>query len=161
QQPVVYSCWLRDEGKPTVLFDAACDHVGYVAANLAVRWHPDGNHLLYIKQTEPGQHGLFEFDLKTKTSRSVFALTATALIFDWAPDKTHLVCVLGSMGNPNPNDGIWIGKPGAVSWWHVPQSQALCQGELPSLLEQLRATRPAWTADAGRIAFVSYRPAPT
>ena len=44
--PVVYTCWLRDETKdepPVKLFDAKCDHVGYVAANLAVRWHPQGD----------------------------------------------------------------------------------------------------------------------
>src|SRR5262249_19146747 len=29
QQPVVYTCWLRDAGEPAALFDAACDHVGY------------------------------------------------------------------------------------------------------------------------------------
>ena len=43
--PVVYTCWLRDEAEdepPVKLFDAKCDHVGYVAANLAVRWHPEG-----------------------------------------------------------------------------------------------------------------------
>ena len=47
QQPVVYTCWLHDArngkaAKPMALFEAGCDHVGYVAANLAVRWHPRG-----------------------------------------------------------------------------------------------------------------------
>ena len=51
--PVVYTCWLRDEatGEPPVkLFDAKCDHVGYVAANLAVRWHPQGDRILYVDE---------------------------------------------------------------------------------------------------------------
>ena len=51
QIPVVYTCWLRDEaaGEPPVkLFEAKCDHVGYVAANLAVRWHPQGDRIVYV-----------------------------------------------------------------------------------------------------------------
>src|SRR5262249_36270692 len=47
QRAVTYTCWLRDEpkngeaAKPVPLFEATCDHVGYIAANLAVRWHPN------------------------------------------------------------------------------------------------------------------------
>ena len=62
QVPVVYTCWLRDEanGEPPVkLFDAKCDHVGYVAANLAVRWHPQGDRILYIDSVSSGRHALF------------------------------------------------------------------------------------------------------
>ena len=69
-----------------------------------------------------------------------------ALIFDFAPDNEHLVCVT--------DDGIRIGKPGADDWWHVPGSSGLAEGELPSKIEQLRATRPAWSND-GRFAFAS------
>src|SRR5262249_20159125 len=46
---------------------------------------------------------------------------------------------------------------GADDWWHVPGSKALAQGELPSTIEQLRATKPAWSGD-GRFAFASYEP---
>ena len=47
-----------------------------------------------------------------------------------------------------------------ADWWHVPGSNELAQAELGSLLEQLRATRPAWTADGKSFAFVTYRPGP-
>src|SRR5262249_44689065 len=56
QRAIRYTCWLRDEpkngeaAKPVTLFEATCDHVGYVAANLAVRWHPNGGRILYVKQ---------------------------------------------------------------------------------------------------------------
>ena len=52
--PIVYTCWLRDEAKgepPVKLFDAKCDHVGYVAANLAVRWHPQGDRILLYRRS--------------------------------------------------------------------------------------------------------------
>ncbi len=165
QQPVVYTCWLREEmpdGKPpepVPLFEAACDHVGYVAANLAVRWHPHGDRILYVKAVGAGHHGLFEYDLADKVSRQVFPKTADALVFDWAPDGEHLVCVLGSHER-TATDGIWIGKPGG-DWWPVPDSAELAEGQLPSLLEQLRATQPAWTADGARFAFASYIPGAT
>src|ERR1700733_12688439 len=63
QYPVVYTCWLRgarDGERPEPLFDAKCDHVGYVAANLAVRWHPKGDRLLFLDGGEDGGHGIFE-----------------------------------------------------------------------------------------------------
>jgi hypothetical protein len=163
QVPVTYTCWLRPEEKdghaadPVPLFEADCDHVGYVAANLAVRWHPAGDRVLFVRQTGHG-HGLFEYDLGTKQTRSVFPHEAEAILFDWAPDKTHLCCVLRTSREAGPDDGIWIGQPRAGVWWRVPGSVARPPGQLPSLLEELRALRPAWTADGGRFAFVSCTP---
>src|SRR6202030_2343245 len=92
---------------------------------------------------------------QTKKSRQVFKQTAEAVIFDWAPDNTHLVCVLGSKGQPRDTDGVWIGKPASDDWWHVPESTTLAQGELPAVLEQLRATRPVWSRQSDRFVFVS------
>jgi hypothetical protein len=163
---VVYTCWLRDEagGEPPVkLFDAKCDHVGYIAANLAVRWHPQGDRILYVDRVSDGRHALFAYDLKTKASRKVFPHEAPALVFDWSPDGEHLACVLGTTGavggKGGDGDGLWIGRPDAdpAAWWHVPGSNELASAELGSLLEQLRATRPAWTADGQSFAFVTHR----
>jgi Tol biopolymer transport system component len=154
--PTVYTCWLRTEpkrGQPLVvpIFTAHCDHPGYVAANLAVRWHPDGQHVLYIKQDDQGRHGLFAYDLQTNSSRQVCPRTGAALVFDWAPDNTHLVCVFGGRATPSENDGIWIGRPGDDDWWHVPDSAELGGGEL----DHLRAARPVWARDGNRFAFIS------
>jgi Tol biopolymer transport system component len=166
QQEIVYTCWLyaqTDGGKPAepvALFEATADHTGYVAANLAVRWHPRLERIYYVKQVAPHQHGLFEFDVASRQSRQVFRHTSEALIFDWTPDGSHLVCVLGS-AHGSPADGIWIGQPPEADWWHVPRSGELAPGEFGSLLENLRSTRPAWTADGSRFAFPSYVPGPT
>jgi hypothetical protein len=160
QRAVVYTCWLYEEGKadakPSPLFEAPCDHVGYVAANLAVRWHPKGDRIEYLREVGPGQHAVWEYELDSNRSRQVFPHTAQALLFDWTPDGQHFVCVLA--GAAAAKDGIWIGQPGGTAWWHVPHSEARALGELPSLLEELRATRPAWTADGGRCAFASSEP---
>ncbi|HZW34757.1 MAG TPA: hypothetical protein VFF52_28800, partial [Isosphaeraceae bacterium] len=88
----------------------------------------------------------------------VFPHEAPALVFDWSPDGQHLACVLGGAGLDR--DGLWIGQPDAdhASWWHVPNSQEPAQAELGSLLERLRATRPAWTADGRSFAFVTHHP---
>ena len=89
EAPVVYTCWLRDEatGEPPLkLFDAKCDHVGYVAASLAVRWHPKGDRILYVDSVATGRASLFAFDLKTKAAQRIFPHDAPALVFDWSPD---------------------------------------------------------------------------
>ncbi len=164
QQDIVYTCWFceqPDGGKPAepvALFEAAADHPGYVAANLAVRWHPRLDKVYFIKQVAEHQHGLFEYDLALKQSRQVFPHTSAALLFDWTPDGSRLVCVLGSTQKKS-HDGIWIGQPDQDDWWHVPHSRKLAAGESGSLLENLRATKPAWTSDGQRFAFPTCSPA--
>jgi dipeptidyl aminopeptidase/acylaminoacyl peptidase len=164
--PVIYTCWLRadaQEDPPVKLFEAKCDHVGYVAANLAVRWHPQGDRIIYLDAVGSGRHALFAYDLKTKASRRVFPHDAPAIVFDWSPDGTHLGCVLGTAGPGGSSgaerDGLWIGQPDSdtATWWHVPDSNERAQAELGSLLEQLRASRPAWTTDGKSFAFVTHR----
>jgi hypothetical protein len=160
EQPAVYTCWLREEPKgdadpePRELFTAEVGFVGYVAAGLAVRWHPDGNRVLYVKQVGNG-HAVFEFDLAGKTSRRVFPArdTDAAVLFDWSPDGTRLACLLA--GTPDrKDDGIWVGRDGA-DWWHIPESRDLARGEWPAALEALKATRPAWTKDGRRFVFAA------
>ncbi len=176
QRPVRYVCWLRaeavgdDEPAPQELFSASCDHIGYIAAGLAVRWHPDGTRVLFLDSTPSlfNQFGVYEFDLATKTTRCVFPLPhqADSVIFDFTPGGSQLICVTGAHPSnggeqrPAPADaGIWIGQPDDdKSWWKVPGSNYPADGELASLIESLRATRPAWTADDARFAFVTRVP---
>ncbi|MGH7172277.1 MAG: TolB family protein, partial [Gemmataceae bacterium] len=157
-RPTLYTCWLRSEPKPgqplnVPLFTVRCGHPGYVAANLAVRWHPDGQHILYLKQDDKGRYGLHELDLQTEASRSVFPHTGSDLIFDWAPDKTHLVCVVSDKSPGATMAGVWIGTPGADDWWQVHESSGLGGQDL----EDLRAARPVWTRDGNRFALVIKR----
>jgi hypothetical protein len=154
-RPTLYTCWLRSEPKPgqplnVPLFTVRCGHPGYVAANLAVRWHPDGQHILYVKQDDTGRYGLHELDLQTETSRQGFPHTGNDLIFDWAPDNVHLVCVLSDL-TENAKAGVLIGKPGADDWWHLADSGELL---LPGL-QELRDMFPIWTPDSQRFAFVT------
>lgn len=164
QRPVVYTCWLWEKpsdgqtSQPTPLFEANCGHPGYVAANLAVRWHPKGEHILYIKDIGNGRHGLFEYNLRAQTSRSVFPHTAEALIFDWAPGGGKLACVLADSKLNNGHAGIWIGAPGEQSWWHVSGSESFSTDPSIALLDQARARQPAWTADGARFAFATFQP---
>lgn len=154
----LYTCWLRTEpkiGQPlnVPLFTVPVGHPGYVAANLAVRWHPEGQHLLYLKQDENGQHGLHLLDLQTNSSHPVFPHTGDDLVFDWTPDKSHLVCAISDKNDASSKKGLWIGKPGAEQWWHVPDSaECGCGG-----LEDLRAARPVWTNESSRFTFVGKR----
>jgi hypothetical protein len=156
KQPAVYTCWLRDEPKggaapePRELFTAQVADVGYVAAGLAVRWHPKGDRVLYVEQDGAG-HVVSEFDLATSKSRRASPdVRATDLVFDWSPDGAHLACV--AAGTPGQkDDGIWVRVD--EEWWHVAESAQPGGG-----LEQLKAARPAWANDGRRFAFVTSRP---
>ncbi len=164
QRQVVYTCWLWEKPhagqtvQPVALFNAACDHPGYIAANLAVRWHPQGDRVLYLKETGDHQHGLFAFDLRTKTSRQIFPHTAEALVFDWTPDGSRLVCVAADQSAGAGRNGIWIGRPDQAAWWHVPNSDAPPTEPGLALVEHVRARRPAWTRDGERFAFAVWQP---
>lgn len=162
RQPAVYTCWLRDEPQggaapePRELFTAQVDDAGYVAAGLAVRWHPKGDRVLYVKQLGE-EHAVFEFDLKSEGSRRVSpsAVSAKAVVFDWTPDGSRLVFLLA--GTPKPHQGgIWIALDNGA-WWHPSESASL-GGESGSPLERLKAARPAWTKDGQRFAFASSPP---
>ena len=127
-----------------------------------MRWHPDGKHVLFIAALEDdaGKHSVFEYDIESQQTRRVFPHAGVAVLCDWTPSGSALVCVVGANHANTATEpvvsGIWIGQPGeADSWWHVPESEQLSQGELPSLIERLRASRPAWTKDDSQFAFVS------
>jgi len=170
--PVKYKCWLRDEAKepgespsPGELFSAECGHMGYVFAGLAVRWSPDAKKVLFIdsRRKAPAEHEILEFDLESGKTRRAFPHRAENIIFDWTPRGTFMVCVVKSAAQSAAQEadhsGIWIGKPGDDgSWWKVPGSEHMAETGLRSPIEDLRASRPAWTFDDSRFACVTSVP---
>ncbi|MEM8883634.1 MAG: hypothetical protein AAGD14_06190 [Planctomycetota bacterium] len=144
QVPVVYTCYLRrGDEQPVALFQASCDHVGYVAANLAVQWHPDGRQVYFLNGRE-----LHTFELATEIRAKVFGRGSDAMIFDVSADG-RLLCLAGSR-EAKTQDGLWVrGTEG--DWWRVP----VALGPGASLLERLRAARPAVSPDGSRFAFVN------
>ena len=160
-RPVLYTCWLRDGAgqgaENTPLFEAACDHAGYVAANLAVRWHPHGDRVLFIDRVDDGRHGLFEYHLAQKSRRRVFPRAAQALAFDWCPTGAYLAVAAGNYQPDEETDGLWVQQEGEADWWRVAHATGLPAGA--PVLEGLRALLPAWAPDGGRFAFVTSVPA--
>ena len=141
-----------------LLFEAPVDHVGYVAANLAVRWHPDGKAIDFVKEAEPHRHGLFAFDLATKAVKQSFPHAADALAFDRTPDGSRRYCVLGTDRLKLPNDGLWVEDPASGGWWQVPDSAHWGPDVRPPALEHVRGLLPNWTPDGKRFALVSFQP---
>jgi Tol biopolymer transport system component len=167
KEKVTYTCMLRaaageqDEAppEPEPIFEAACDHVGYVAANLAVRWHPDGKRILFIDRTGEGMHSLFEFDLATRVVKRVLEWSAEALAFDWTPGGTYLACVSAAEERPSKHNGIWIRpRDDDGVWWRVLGSEELIRAGRGSGLKRVRSLRPAWTTDDRRFAYVVRMP---
>ena len=177
KRSIRYACRMHEKDAeagivPDVLFEATCDHVGYVSANLAVRWHPDASAILYLDQNQQGKLELQRWNLADGSSERAFAHSADAMIFDWAPDNQNLVCVLD---DPDPKvRGIWFGAPGGDDWWHVTDSvgaepanplinslggiEMMLSGQFGSAnspIERLRSAKPAWNREGSAFAFVS------
>jgi len=164
QRNVTYTCWFWEESRegpaqpPLALFNVPCDHPGYVAANLAVRWHPQGNQIYYIQEVATGQNSLFAYDLRSRQTRKIFPHTAEAILFDWTPAGSDLCCVITNRRTHVQESGIWIGNPELNNWWHVPQSQIFGEVKQSSPLEVIRAAKPAWSSDGSRFAFATFLP---
>jgi hypothetical protein len=176
-QPIVYTCWLVERNKqsglqkPVNLFQARCEHSGYVAGNLAVRWRANRKQILFIERDSPLDHAVWSFDLATKQKKRLFppaGQPAPAFVLaDFLGDGKQILCVATArhaaesqvnqtVANKTPADssGIWIGSAQGTNWWHVPQSydskqQAAFQG-----LSSLASHRPVCTADGRLIAFL-------
>lgn len=172
ERPIRYTCWQQDSSPgqtaqpPIALFEARCDHVGYVAANLAVRWHPDGRRILFLDEVAPEQLGVFEFDLATKSRRRVFPHSARAIVFDWSPQGRYLSCVTinekpeSSSRAEAQTNGIWIGHPDSPDWWLVPETNPWNTTALPSLIERLRERTPVWNPTESDFVYTTLKNKP-
>ncbi len=160
QVAVQYDCWLckrgddRRLGKPVRLFQARCLHVGLIAANLAVRWHPLGDGLFYLNQCSEKTHQIFEFDLVSQDSHLAAPFEAEILLMDWSPTGENMACVVKNAKDPH-TDGIWMGSPGEKTWWPVPFSQPKRERDGGDALAHTQALRPVWSRDGKQFAFVS------
>jgi hypothetical protein len=154
-QEIVYTCWLREDADsaPVELFKAHCDHAGYVAANLAVRWHPQQDRIAYIDQVGPQQLTVFEYDLKSKAVRRMFPFGARAVLFDWDPQGKLMSCLIDDPVNGVP-EGLWIGDPESADWRNVP-GPVWDGPSVPVPMSVFMGMRPAWTAEGDALAFTA------
>lgn len=154
KRPIEYTCWIQDRKQrpfdpPRPLFQSACDDTGYVAANLAVRWHPDGTRIGFIESHHEHSLTLYEFDLRTETTRRVFPYFFKAGAFDWSPDGRYLMCVADCRSD-RVADGIWIARAHDTENWKPLAGGKPIEGLTLSLLGDL----PRWSPDGNRIAFL-------
>jgi hypothetical protein len=159
--------------KPVPLFEAHCNHAGYVAANLAVRWQSKQKRILFVDHDSNAGHAVWLFDLETKQKNHLFpppGQPAPAhVIADFLPDGSHVVCVAtadwaeaqplannSSKQPPRPASvsGIWIGSTEGTNWWHVAESAHPEQGNQLQGLSNLISQKPAYTRDGRLFAFL-------
>jgi hypothetical protein len=188
-EPIAYTCWLVERkqngiSKPVSLFDARCDHSGYVAANLAVRWDAKGKRVFFIAEDAPLTHAVWVYDMERQDKRRLFppnGQTTGHVVFDLLGDGRHIVCVasgddmassLSLTAEPKRGErhpaastsrppssvaGIWLGSLEGANWWHIPESQHSEQENVPQGLSTLIAHRPVCSKDGRQLAFVVER----
>jgi hypothetical protein len=147
--PVRYSCWLYDPAtgnEPEKLFQAECRHAGYIAAGLAVSWHPNGQRLDYVDEATLKRHQIRAFDLTRRDTESVSLPAAENIVLASSSDGQHRCAILGS----EEAGGLWVEDVANDTWWEVPNSTA----KTPHL-EELRQMMPKWSRDGNNFAFVA------
>lgn len=164
QQSIVYSCFFQKRSmqgsdsdaasvvEPRMLFDARCDHVGYVAANLAVRWHPDGKRIVFVDQVEPSRHSLFEFDLATQTKRRLLPDAYSSLLFDWSPQGHFLSCLAVDANTQLCDLLVW--SVDDEHWRPLAKAFDPAGADSEAMLERLRRARPVWRSDESSLVLV-------
>lgn len=163
------TCWFREEptgevpAEPRALFTARCNHAGYVGANLAVRWHPSGQKIVYLDLLDDGQMGLFEFELSTGNRGQISPRTGAAMVFDWSPGGSYLTCSVVGNSSGTQADGTWVVAKdelggAADAWWQLPHSERFAVQVSFDLLEVLRTARPVWSTDERALAFIAMQP---
>ncbi len=196
QQDILYECWLRatpqgaatnsEDAQPKLLFTARCNHPGYIAANLAVRWHPDGQRIIYVNKASQGKLALFEYSIASDSHVRISPNSADAIIFGTSPGGTFLHCLAANSADPTEAGQAELTILEFVSENWLPQKfevgpalgydpnsgisflrelqhafgNAMQGGSLrSSWMERLQSTAPAWAQDESRLAFVNFQPA--
>jgi hypothetical protein len=174
--PVVYTCWLVERPangelkKPISLFEARCNHSGYVAANLVVRWHSPQKNILFVDRESPVSHAVWLFNVEKKSKTRIFPpagqVAPAHVLAEFLPDGRHLACLASEpywsdvppvrKGEKQADRvaGIWIGSSDGSNWWHVAESVPVRQDNSPQGLSNLIARRPAYSHDGRFFAFV-------
>ncbi len=175
-QHIVYTCWLLERPangelkKPISLFEAHCNHSGYVAANLAVRWHSPQRAILFVERESTVSHAIWLFNLEKKSKTRIFPppgqVAPAYVLADFVPDGHHIACLASERhssdvppvrkGEQQPDRvaGIWIGSSDGSNWWHVAESVPPRQDNSPQWLANLIARRPAFSHDGRFFAFI-------
>jgi hypothetical protein len=176
--PIVYTCWSFTRAadgtfsKPAALFEARCDHSGYVAANVAVRWHPTQQKILFVDQDNSGGLAVWLFDVGTQRKTKLFppaGQPAPAYVLaDFLPGGNQIVCVATDVSwtmaqpqgakpaakPPQSAGGIWVGAADGSNWWHIAESAPRDPSSAPRGLANLIDQRPAVSRDGSRFAFL-------
>src|SRR5262249_22813273 len=155
--PIRYVCFLYDPaaaGAPEKLFEATVGHAGYVAAGLAVAWHPDGKGLDFVESAspvpdpsrgiklvpDPPRHHVRSFDLPTRQAGAPFT-TGEHVVVGSSHGRAQRFMLVSGAGS---DSGLWVHSGGA--WWRVPDSQP----DSPHL-ESLRRHLPRWSRDGAKL----------
>src|SRR5205085_1221884 len=149
------------------LFEAACGHPGYVAAGLAVAWHPDGRRLDFVDRSGPGRHQVRTFDLTARRSEPVPLPSAEHVCLGSATGQRHRSVLLGGSA------GRWWGDPhpSASLHWHPDGSRiGLVRGShlglvgpagwLGELTDSPVVSFAGWDAGGRWAAYVTAEPLP-
>ncbi len=153
---------IGEDKESAVLVESHCSHAGLIAANLAVRWHPDGESVLFIDDRANGKsgrlHSLRKCEVETGKVSPAFPHRFRVLMPATSPDHKHLLVLAGSLGKTSkqPESGIWVqslNQDGEPSWWRVPDRSFVADANMDALIGEMRRHAPAWSAKPNQFVF--------
>ncbi|GAB5405381.1 MAG: hypothetical protein Aurels2KO_36120 [Aureliella sp.] len=145
--PTKYKCMLRASGSTSelqTLFEAKCDHTGYVAANLALRWHPNGKSIWYIDSAGMNSLAIFEYTISNKSVRRITDFDSSALAFDFSPAGQYVACA--ALLRDGSNKTLRLSSVDEVQWKELPHA-GLAGDPTAGWLHQLSEAIPHFSAD--------------
>lgn len=156
--PIEYTCYIKQtsESEPQLLFTASANHLGVVGTNMAVKFSPDGESLLFADMNDSGGMLLKRYSLASNSQEVLWDRPAHVLAFEHSPSGQYLACA--ALGLANGGESLLAirstDSEERKDWgWQMVNDSLPLSGSFDHLA-MARSSLPVFNADDSRLAYV-------